>query len=208
MHGVLGSPNQFENIARRLVKAGCTVKAILLPGHGGSAENFAKARTEDWQQAVHAAAESLRQQYRHVVLLGHSMGGLLIVGEATRYGADGLILISVPMRIKIGVRSLLMSRKVLWGNPDSDDDRISAYRRAFSVQAGSMWQRLRWTAPYRELMRLMKNTRRNLGAGTAARADHTVQTRRDRSVEKRGCFQAGTERCFCCGCADARSIGT
>jgi carboxylesterase len=163
VHGILGSPNQFESIAQTLLEAGCSVRAILLPGHGGSAKDFAEARTEDWRQAVHEAAVSLRQRYRHVFLLGHSMGGLLIIGEAIQHGADGLILISVPMRIKIGLRSLRISMKVLWGDPNRDDERIGTYRRAFSVQAGSLWQHLRWTATYREFIRLMKNTRRGLG---------------------------------------------
>jgi esterase/lipase len=53
--------------------------------------------------------------------------------------------------------------KVLWGDPGRDDEKISVYRRAFSVQAGSPWQRLRWIAPYGQLLRLMQNTRRRLG---------------------------------------------
>jgi len=163
VHGVLGSPNQFEALARRLFESGCTVMAILLPGHGGGAQDFAAARAQDWQQAVHEAAASLRERCKRVFLLGHSMGGLLAIGEAVSYGADGLILLSVPMRLKMGIRSLRMSLRVLWGDPARDDDKAGAYRRAFSVQAGSLWQYLQWAAPYGELMRLMRSTRRSLG---------------------------------------------
>ncbi len=180
VHGILGSPNQFEAIAQKLYAAGCTVSAILLPGHGGSARDFVEAKARDWQRAVDEAAAQLRERYRHVFLLGHSMGGLLILGEAVRYGTDGLILFSTPMRIRIGLRSALTSLKVLWGDPDRDDNRIGAYRRAFSVQAGSLWEHLCWAATYGELMRLIKTTRRGLGQVTQPVL--IIQSKRDETV--------------------------
>jgi len=180
VHGILGSPNQFEGIAQRLVQEGFSVMAILLPGHGGSARDFAKAKPKDWQQTVHEAAALLRQRYRHIFLLGHSMGGLLIIGEAIQCGADGLILISVPMRVKIGFKSMFISMKILWGDSARDDEKMRTYRRSFSIAAGPLWQRLRWISTYGGLLQLIKNTRRSLEQ--VRQPVLIIQSRRDETV--------------------------
>ncbi len=195
VHGILGSPDQFQELGHRLCDLGCTVQALLLPGHGGCAEDFAAARPEDWQRTVSEAAAALRREYRRVVLLGHSMGGLLILSEAARHGADGLILMSTPMRLTSGLRALGTALRVLRGKPENDDDRLRSYRRAFSVQADSLRQCLRWASKLREMRALMRHTRQDLREVVCPVL--IVQSRRDETVSwrsaemlKRGLFSA------------------
>lgn len=180
VHGIFGSPNQFEDIARSLFAQGCSVMAILLPGHGGSAADFAKTKASAWQRAVGEAAAYLRQRYRRVFLLGHSMGGLLSLCEAAENGADGVILLSVPMRLKTSWKTIRISVNVLWGDPARDNDFLKSYRLAYSVERGSVWQYIRWTPRMAELARLIGKARRVLGRIQSPSL--IIQSRRDETV--------------------------
>ena len=180
VHGIFGSPVQFVSIAQALFEQGFTVMAILLPGHGGSAKAFSQASVKHWQRAVHEAAETLRKRYRHIFLLGHSMGGLLAINEALKRRADGVMLISVPMRMKIGLGNIKMCLKILWGNPDKDDDYLKSYRLAFSVEKGSLGRYVLWALQTPRLLGLISQTRRSI-----SRVQFPVliiQSRRDETV--------------------------
>jgi len=182
VHGVFGSPMQFEGVAGALRTQGCGVMAILLPGHGGSAKDFYEVKTGQWQHAVAEAAAFLRQRYRHVYLIGHSLGGLLCIREAALHGASGLVLLSTPMRLKTGVRTLRISASVLWGDPARDDDFLKSYRLANSVSRGSLWQYVRWTPRMAELLLLMRKARRALPMVQPKVL--IIQSRRDETVSQ------------------------
>jgi carboxylesterase len=180
VHGVFGSPVQFVSIAQALFEQGFTVMAILLPGHGGSAKAFSQANVKHWQQAVREAAMTLRQRYRHIFLIGHSMGGLLVINEALERRADGVILISVPMRMKIGLGNMKMCLRVLWGNPDKDDNSLKSYRLAFSVEKGSLGRYVLWALQMPRLLGLISQTRRSISK--AQFPVLIIQSRQDETV--------------------------
>lgn len=162
VHGIYGSPCQFEGIAQSLLAQGCSVMAVLLPGHGGNAKEFYQAKANQCQQAVSKAAEQLRQRYRHVYLVGHSLGALLGICEAAHRGAEGLILISAPVRLKAGFGRLRILPRVLWGDPARDSDMIRSYRLANSVSGGTLWQYMRGVPRLAELLTVMKKARKSL----------------------------------------------
>ncbi len=180
VHGIFGSPLQFRNLAQAMREQGFSVMAILLPGHGGSAKAFSKANTKHWQQAVRSAADFLRQRYRHVFMIGHSMGGLLALSEVLVRRTDGVILMSVPMRIKIGLGNVKMCFKVLFGNPEKDDDFTQCYREAFSVEKGSLCRYFLWTPQMTGLLGLIGQTRRSISKIQCPVL--VIQSRRDETV--------------------------
>jgi carboxylesterase len=197
VHGVFGSPRQFHDIADALLAQGCSVMAILLPGHGGSAKDFCEVKSGQWRQAVSEAAAFLRRRYRRVFLIGHSLGSLLCVLEAAAHEASGLVLMSAPLRLKSGAGPMRISARVLLGDPARDDDYIKSYRLANSVGAGSLLQYIRWLPRMAELLSLMRQARRALPL--VKQRVLIIQSRRDETVSwrsvrllKRGLAQAAS----------------
>ena len=197
VHGIFGSPRQFEDIAEALLAIGCSVMAVLLPGHGGSAKGFCEVRSGQWLAAVSEAAAYLRRRYRRVFLIGHSLGSLLCVLEAAEHEASGLVLMSAPMRLKGGAGPLRISARVLLGNPARDDDFIKTYRLANSVGAGSPAQYIRWIPRMAELLSLKRQATKALPR--VKQRVLVVQSRRDETVSwrsvrilKRGLAQAAS----------------
>jgi carboxylesterase len=183
VHGICGSPVQFEDIAKTLHGQGYSVMAVLLPGHGGGAHAFAKAKTADWQKEVRRAVLLLRQRYRRVFIIGHSMGGLLAMIETAEHHIDGVILISTPMRLKSGFKALRISLRVLLGDPSKDDEVLQCYRKANSVQKGPFWVYALWIPRMASVLMLMCKVRRLLGQVQGPVL--IIQSRRDETVSWR-----------------------
>jgi len=107
IHGFLGGPGQFDNLVRAVNEQGYAAQTLLLPGHGGHVFHFARHRGQEWQAAVDEALRLGLAQYEKVVLMGHSMGGLLSVNASRRVGpAHGLVLWETPLRLRMRLRGI------------------------------------------------------------------------------------------------------
>lgn len=190
VHGFLGSPIQFEPMAQLLRDQGYTAMAVLLPGHGGSPRDFARASKTAWIQAVEEAATSLRKRYRHIILLGHSLGGLLTLNEAITNGADGMVLLAVPMRLRASYRSIPLSCRTLWGDPGKDDELARFGRTVYSISKGPLRHHILWAPRAIDLLRLIHRTRKSLDRAYLpvlifqSKADLTVAAKSAKILEK------------------------
>lgn len=164
LHGLLGGPGQFYELAERLHERGYTVVVPLLPGHGADSAAFAAAGRDRWRAAAKQAADDLRARYRHVYLAGHSMGALLALEQAAHSGAAGLMLFSVPLRLKAGLRNMRLSLGVLLGDPRRDGEELSAYRGACSVAPRPLRHCLRWPARMLDVALMAQAARKLLPA--------------------------------------------
>lgn len=183
VHGIYGSPVQFEQLAQKLYRHGYTVMAILLPGHGSSVKDFSRAKAKDWHGEVSRAAKTLKKSYKNIYMIGHSMGGLLIINEALKSGVKGVVLMSVPMKVKISLGTVRMSLKILWGNPDKDNDYLRSYRNAYSIQKGPIWHYILCFPRMINLLQLIRNTRKSLCK--VAFPVLVIQSRQDETVSWR-----------------------
>jgi carboxylesterase len=84
LHGFGDTPQTLSLLARRLQRAGYSVYAPLLPGHGRTISAFTKSTADEWIDAARAAYEDLRGRQTSVAVAGLSMGGAL----ATILAAD------------------------------------------------------------------------------------------------------------------------
>lgn len=84
IHGYTGYPGELVRPARDLYEAGFDIYAPRLPGHGTTGDDFLKVRYEDLIGVVVAAAKSLVEEYKEVSILGHSMGGGLVLIAADK----------------------------------------------------------------------------------------------------------------------------
>ena len=102
IHGFMGSPRQFDNLAAAVHKHGYAVASLLLPGHGVDLKEFAAATTESWLNHVYAEVERLSVYYDKIYLVGHSMGSLLAINAASRFNqVCGLFLTACPFKLNI-----------------------------------------------------------------------------------------------------------
>jgi len=83
IHGFTGTPYEVRYLGEQLARAGHTVRAPLLPGHGTSVDDLDRTTWEDWAEHVERAVDSLRVRCRRVALVGQSLGGLLALHLAS-----------------------------------------------------------------------------------------------------------------------------
>ena len=127
LHGFGGEPFEVRELARALETAGYKVETPLLPGHGLTADDFARSSYDDWlagarqaylelSDSVKAAAQlesvepvwpvveveavqvtDLADSVDQVVVIGFSMGGLLCLELAGELRPAAVICIAAPL---------------------------------------------------------------------------------------------------------------
>lgn len=162
VHGIQGHPRQLQFLID-LLPEGTPYRNVLLPGHGADVKAFRRSGREAWLTAVRKAAGELRGQCDRLVFVGHSMGCLL--GLLTEQAAPGtssdMMLLCCPFRIRPTCRylrnNLLASRPA----KPTDDPFVQAAREANGVTAAHPAQYLTCAHPYLELLRLMREVRKD-----------------------------------------------
>jgi len=79
LHGFGDTPQTLSLLALRLHKAGYSVLAPLLPGHGRSLREFTKSNADQWIAAATSSLRELRSRSSDTSIVGLSMGGALAV---------------------------------------------------------------------------------------------------------------------------------
>lgn len=96
LHGFMASPGEVRWLAAHLAGLGYTTCAPCLPGHGSHPSAMQNIRWADWLQSAQAAYAQLAQTAARVVVIGHSMGGLLALQLATQPALAGVVGLAVP----------------------------------------------------------------------------------------------------------------
>ncbi|HUF66900.1 MAG TPA: alpha/beta fold hydrolase [Gemmatimonadaceae bacterium] len=115
LHGFGDTPQTLSYLAPGLNRAGFTVYAPLLPGHGRSVADFSRSSAEDWLDASREALRELSASHSSVGLCGLSMGGalaILLAAEHRELRALALIApyVTMPARLVAAAAS-----HRLWG---------------------------------------------------------------------------------------------
>jgi carboxylesterase len=105
LHGFGDTPQSVQSLAEGLAEDGWIVTAPLLPGHGGSIEEFAAVGADEWIGAARQHWAVVRAAHPTAVLAGQSMGGALAVILAAEVPPAALMLaapyLSMPWRGRI-----------------------------------------------------------------------------------------------------------
>ena len=164
IHGFIGSPHSFRYLAEAVREAGYAYSAILLPGHGKNALHFAASNLVKWESHLQAEIEKYRTRYKNIILVGHSMGGLLglnaVLDPANPICAA--ILIASPLFVKPAPRAVLNSLRAHLIRLGGENDRIRSYRDNCSVRNWSIISYPLWIRPLASLRRLMRSVKRNM----------------------------------------------
>lgn len=97
LHGFCGAPPSVLPVAHALGRAGFTVEAPLLPGHGTHFEDMTGIGFADWVDAASSSFEKLRARCDSVVVVGLSMGGAVgLALAASGLDLTALVAINAP----------------------------------------------------------------------------------------------------------------
>jgi carboxylesterase len=181
LHGFGDTPQTLSLLARRLHKAGYSVLAPLLPGHGRTMDAFKQSRAEEWIDAARQALQSMRARHDAVSVTGLSMGAALaVVVAAEDRHIPALILIAPYLGMPRTLR-FAAAAHWLWGrfageinarNPRSIHD---ARERERNLAYGSVTGRTLF-----ELSKVVRRARKSLPRVTAPTL--IIQSREDPRV--------------------------
>ena len=163
IHGFMGSPNQFTDLAEAVYNIGCTYASVLLPGHGGGVDEFTKFGVCDWQRHVQNEIDKIKRDHEKIFLVGHSMGGLLALNASLvkDNNISGVVLIATPLKTYfLNPKSLLRKLRLLL-LPKNNEIK-SAYIKSNSVAAKKFWYFPLAVKPVINFYRLVGQTKKRL----------------------------------------------
>lgn len=179
-HGFTGSVESVRPWAQFLNRAGFTVQAPLLPGHGTDWRDLATTPWRAWFSAIEKAYFDLASRCDHVAVGGLSMGGTLALRLAALHPVSAVALVNPVMTApKIGMHVAGMLKFIAPSTSSIADD---ICKPGVSEHAYVRTP----TASVAELNALLRNTRSLLPRVTApvllfrSRVDHVVT---EKSVE-------------------------
>ena len=164
IHGFMGSPAQFSRLAEVARAAGSQSRLITLPGHGGGVREFMRAGRSAWLAHVETELADLRAQHEKLLLVGHSMGGLLAINAAAKQpeGIAGILALALPLYLRATANGLrIRVHSVLPARPE-EDPRVCAARELRGVQGVTLWNAPALVPNSLGLLRLMAQTRKAL----------------------------------------------
>lgn len=88
VHGFTGCTQSMRPLGEGLAKAGFTVAAPRLPGHGTSVEDLARRSWEEWTGEAEKALRELMERCDKVFVTGLSMGGTITCWLGEKYAAE------------------------------------------------------------------------------------------------------------------------
>ena len=162
IHGFMGSPVQFTGLIDAAYDHGYSVAALLLPGHGGTAKEFAKGTYEQWQNHVDNEVKRYSQEYEKILPVGHSMGGLLAVNASVKFPEviNGIFMIATPFfNAKLSLYSIKIRIKQIFSRKDDPIKAVYLSNSSIEMSPSLLWNTGR---PNSELKILMNIARSNL----------------------------------------------
>lgn len=186
VHGIVGTPDQFQPLLP-LVPERWSVDNLLLPGHGGSVQDFSRSSMAQWRAHVAAHIDMLASTHQRVVLVGHSMGTLFCIDEACRRPKQitGLFLLASPLRIGLKPSAIRQSLQVAFNVPGKTEAAQAAFRACSIKATPKLWQYLGWLPRYLELFQASRQGRQQISQ--IAVPTIAVQSAQDELVSQRSC---------------------
>ena len=119
IHGIVGTPNHFQDLIPliNVVPEDYSVYNVLLDGHGGTVDDFAKTSMEKWHMQVWGIFEQLSRTHERVILVAHSMGTLFSIQLAIAHPEKVLFLFLLAVPLRPGIR-LMTIRNLMNMNYD------------------------------------------------------------------------------------------
>src|SRR5215472_12021297 len=99
VHGLNGNTGDMAELEEIFQKQGYIAKNMLLPGHGTKVKDMFSIGWEEWAQAVRDELNLLKESCDVVFLVGHSLGGALVLHVAAHEEVAGVVPICAPLHL-------------------------------------------------------------------------------------------------------------
>ncbi len=164
IHGFMGSPKQFEYLYPVAKAHGFAPHALLLPGHGCSLDEFYKTHAKAWQAHVHKELNALRKTYSDILLVGHSMGGLLAISQAAAEGEGirGILALALPLYLKVSKKGVYTNICYIKKRLKKADKYVDAAKEASGVDGVTLLNSIKLLPRVIELTRICALARNDL----------------------------------------------
>jgi carboxylesterase len=113
LHGFSSSPAVYRRLIPALTPAYDAIVCPALPGHGESIAAFTKVKASDWVTATEQVCEGLMSNFRHVDVLGLSLGGVLACNLSQRFALHHLYLLAPALALQLNVPLALKLASIL-----------------------------------------------------------------------------------------------
>lgn len=161
IHGFTGRTAEMQFLGQYLNDAGFTVRVPRLPGHGTNGQDFLAATWRDWLRRSYDEYLELAANYEEVSVVGLSMGGVLTVLAAERFGIPRIVLCAPALEV---------ANRLIWLTPivgpflprveKKDFEPSSEYAEERELE--KQYYRFAWYRPASQLYRLIRMARRRL----------------------------------------------
>ena len=188
VHGLNGTTGDMAELEEIFQKQGFITKNMLLPGHGTKVKDMFSIGWEEWAQAVGDELNLLKESSDVVFLIGHSLGGALVLHVAAHEEVAGVVPICAPLHLHPWLKPAVSIGKYLLPLVPTirEDVRDREARRRYSRDV------YRWTPlhPVESMVRYLPKLRTELQNITAPSLiitsihDHVVPARDGREIYK------------------------
>lgn len=165
IHGFMGRAKQFDSIKQRLSDSGADLYSPVLPGHETSLEEFLKTNGDTWQKGISDTVDSLKHKYDRIILVGHSMGGLIAMREAARDAIKigRVIAIGFPIKVSVGPQWIKTNMAASRPFKEGEDERVTVARNMGGVKISGIGDYLRTLPNNLQFLKVAKDSRGKLG---------------------------------------------
>ncbi len=164
IHGFMGCSKQFDDIAKALEGGSFDMFRHVLPGHERDAAYFISSNADQWQKSTDGFIDTLRKEYDKIVLVGHSMGGLIAARAAISNPDKICKVVAIGFPIKVTLRPIWVKNNMLASKPfrQGEDERISAARKMSGVKMSNRGDFVKSFPRSSQFLRVARMTRREL----------------------------------------------
>jgi esterase/lipase len=133
IHGFMSSPRVFNCFVDSVKEIGYDIDFITLAGHDEDIFRFFKTPSKFWDSSVCEYLDKIRLRYDNIILVTHSMGGLIAINHLVENCDKVKHIIALALPVNIMPRPRLFKSCLLYTFTNSSADKYVA---AMRKQAG------------------------------------------------------------------------
>ena len=159
--GFMGSPRQFAWLLPVAARCGYEAFTVTLPGHEADAAAFFASDDRQWLRELETRIDALRAEYDRIVLVGHSMGGLLgaLSAASNPDRIQAVLALAFPLKIRMTWRAVRQNVRTLSPQRDGEDLAVTCAREWSGVRGLTVWNAVRVLPNSLRLLRVVRKAR-------------------------------------------------
>lgn len=168
MHGIAGTPDHFHKVLPLMqrIPENWSVYALRYPGHGETADDFAHSSLKQWREYAYKIYDSLAENHKKVILIGHSMGNLFAMQLGLAYPdkIPFIFMLAAPMRPWPRLFGMVNLLRLTFGKLDmSDPLQASTSMVCGLTTTKKLWKYVKWIPRMLELFGEIARTEKVMG---------------------------------------------